>query len=175
MNKAIFLDRDGVINVDTGYVYKKSDFILNDGVIDALEFFSEMGFLIIIVTNQSGIGRGYFSEEEYSILNNYMIKIFRSHSIKITDVFYCPHHPLEHCSCRKPKSKMIEDAIEKHSINRNASYLIGDRHSDIMAGKAARLKKCFLIKGNRHVDINNYYDPIYSCLFEVAKKWKNIA
>ena len=107
MNKAIFLDRDGVINYDHGYVYKISDFRLIEGVVDALKFFQLKKYLLIIVTNQSGIGRGYFTEQEFQEINSHMLSILKNDSININGVYYCPHHPNDNCKCRKPKNYYV--------------------------------------------------------------------
>ena len=110
MNKAIFLDRDGTINVDKGYLYEIDAFELLPGVISALNMFRNLGFLLIIITNQSGIARGYYSERQYHLLNDWMIKMLMSKNVPIDASYYCPHHPDAKidkyridCQCRKPQ------------------------------------------------------------------------
>lgn len=171
MNKAIFLDRDGVINYDHGYVYKISDFRLIEGVVDALKFFQLKKFLLIIVTNQSGIGRGYFTEQEFQEINSHMLRILKNDSININGVYYCPHHPNDNCKCRKPKNYLIEKAIKEYKINRKLSYFVGDKHSDMLASKKSKLKKCFLI--NSHLNNDEPYE-IFKGLNEIASKWDQI-
>lgn len=131
MNKAIFLDRDGTINVDYGYVHEidKLDFI--PGVIDGLKLLEKKGYLLIIVTNQSGIGRGMFDIKTYNKFNNYMLSKLEKEGIHITDVFMCPHTDEEKCECRKPKLKMFYDAIKKYDIDLTKSYAIGDKTRDL--------------------------------------------
>jgi len=144
-NRAIFLDRDGVINVDKGYVYKKEDFIFAPFVFETLRYFVQKGYLLIIVTNQSGIARGYYSEADFLALNDYMLKEFEREDIKISKVYYCPHAPEADCECRKPHAKMLLDAKAEFDIDLEASWLIGDKESDIEAGLNAGVKNLILL------------------------------
>lgn len=145
--KAAFLDRDGVINIDYGYVYLKKDFHLISGVFDALRYLQSLNYQIIIITNQSGIARGYYMEEDFKKISEYMINLLGGKGINIKDVFYCPHHPngkiekyRKECNCRKPKSGMIDAAILKYNIDRKKSILIGNSDSDLEAGKNSKIK-----------------------------------
>lgn len=152
--KAVFLDRDGVINEDFGYVGRVEDFIFIDGVFEALKKLQQKGFLLVIVTNQSGIGRGYYSEEDFLKLSEYMKNELKKGGVTITDIFYCPHHPSKQCSCRKPKPQMILDAAKKYNIDLASSYLVGDKMSDIEAGKSAGIKNLILLdNAKRLIDI----------------------
>ncbi|MDR1285596.1 MAG: D-glycero-beta-D-manno-heptose 1,7-bisphosphate 7-phosphatase [Campylobacteraceae bacterium] len=144
-NKAIFLDRDGVINEDIGYVYKQEDFIFTDGVFEALKYFQKCGYLLFIVTNQSGIARGYYSENDFLSLSQYMLKEFNDNGITITKIYYCPHSPETNCKCRKPNPKMLLDAKKEFNINMSVSWLIGDKISDIEAGLRAGVKNLIYI------------------------------
>ena len=153
-NKVVFLDRDGVINIDKGYVYQKKDFIFINGVIEALQYLQSLNYELIVVTNQSGIARGFFEEKDFKSLSKYMLETLESSNILIKDIFFCPHLPNavikkydKTCSCRKPKSGMIEDAIKKYNVDRENSILIGDSQRDIEAGKSAKIKS-FLFKGD---------------------------
>lgn len=137
MNKAIFLDRDGIINVDKSYVYKIEDFEFCEGIFAALKHFQNLGFLLILITNQSGIGRKYYTSEDFSILSLWMSEQLKQEGIFLTDIFYCPHSPEENCTCRKPKPQMLLDAIAKYNIDPKASWIIGDKPTDIEAGKNA--------------------------------------
>lgn len=137
MNNAIFLDRDGTINVEKDYLYRIEDFEFLPGVIEALKALQSAGFKLIIITNQSGIARGYYSEEDFQKLNAWMIEELLTHGIEIAAVYYCPHHPdakiekyKEDCSCRKPKLGMYEQAIKDFDINLEGSYAIGDKIRD---------------------------------------------
>ncbi|MGE0018197.1 MAG: D-glycero-alpha-D-manno-heptose-1,7-bisphosphate 7-phosphatase [Draconibacterium sp.] len=138
-NKALFIDRDGTINIEKHYVYKKEDFVFMPGIFDLLKHFTDNGYLIFIITNQSGIARGFYSEEDYNRLTSWMLNEFELKGIKITKVYHCPHHPdiTGPCICRKPKPGMILQAIEEFNINPSASVLIGDKKSDILAGENA--------------------------------------
>lgn len=138
-NKALFIDRDGTINIEKHYVYKKEDFVFMHGIFDLLKHFTDNGYLIFIITNQSGIARRFYSEEDYNRLTSWMLNEFELKGIKITKVYHCPHHPdiTGPCNCRKPKPGMILQAIKEFNINPSASVLIGDKKSDILAGENA--------------------------------------
>ena len=153
MKKAIFLDRDGTINVEKDYIYKSEDLVFEEGTIDALKTFKNLGYILIVVSNQSGIARGYFTEEDLNIFNNNMNEILKKNGVEITEFYCCPHHPdgIEEykkiCECRKPNNKMIEDAIKKYNIDREKSYMIGDKTSDIGAGLKSNLKTVLVKTG----------------------------
>jgi len=129
--KAIFLDRDGVINQDIGYLHEIDKFKFIDGVFDLCKKFIKSNYLLIIVTNQSGIARGYYTVSDFNKLNNWMLKRFKENGITISAVYFCPHGPDDNCSCRKPKSGMILDAAVHHNIDLENSWLIGDKFRDI--------------------------------------------
>ncbi len=143
--RAIFLDRDGVINEDRGYVHKIEDFIFLSGVFEALRAFLDMGYKLFIVTNQSGIGRGYYSEDDFKKLTDWMLDELAKKKIAIEEVFYCPHHPDEGCGCRKPEPGMIWEAAKKYGIDLKNSWMIGDKPSDIEAAKRAGVGSQILI------------------------------
>ena len=153
MNKAIFLDRDGTINVEKDYIYKCEDLVFEEGSVEALKTFKNLGYILIVVSNQSGIARGYFTEEDLNIFNNNMNEILKKNGVEITEFYCCPHHPdgigeyKKVCECRKPNNKMIEDAIKKYNIAREKSYMIGDKTSDIGAGLKSNLKTVLVKTG----------------------------
>ena len=118
MNKAIFLDRDGTINVDFGYVYKTQELELLPGVAEALRIFQELGYLLIVITNQSGIGRGYFTLEDAEQFNQALAQELEKHGVILNDFYTCPHVPEEHCECRKPSPFMVTEAMKKYDIDR---------------------------------------------------------
>ena len=153
MKKVIFLDRDGTINVEKDYIYKSEDLVFEEGSIEALKTFKNLGYILIVVSNQSGIARGYFTEADLNIFNNNMNEILKKNGVEITEFYCCPHHPdgigkyKKVCECRKPNNKMIEDAIEKYNIDRAKSYMIGDKISDIGAGLKSNLKTVLVKTG----------------------------
>ena len=153
MKKVIFLDRDGTINVEKDYIYKSEDLVFEEGSIEALKTFKNLGYILIVVSNQSGIARGYFTEADLNIFNNNMNEILKKNGVEITEFYCCPHHPdgigkyKKVCECRKPNNKMIEDAIEKYNIDRAKSYIIGDKISDIGAGLKSNLKTVLVKTG----------------------------
>jgi len=152
MKKALFLDRDGVINIDKGYVYKIEDIEFIEEIFNICKYYQKKGYLIIIITNQSGIARGYYTQEDFFRLMDWMKIELKKRGVFITDVFFCPHHPDENCECRKPKPGMILKAKEKYNLDLENSILIGDKNSDIEAGKQAGIKK--LIKVNNDYNKN---------------------
>ncbi len=132
--KAIFLDRDGVVNVEKDYLYKIEDFEFIDGLFEALQYLKSLGFLFFVITNQSGIGRGYYQEEDFLNLTKWMIEQFQQKGIEISQVEYCPHSPEVECNCRKPKTGMIEKIAQNFQIDFQNSWIIGDKESDIECG-----------------------------------------
>lgn len=146
MNRpALFLDRDGVINVDHGYVGRVADFELIEGVLDALRTASARGYALIIVTNQSGIGRGYFTQAEYQALESHICQLLASEGIELTAVYHCPHLPDANCDCRKPRPGMILRAAREHDIDLAKSVMIGDKQSDAEAAWASGIGRVELV------------------------------
>jgi len=154
--KAIFLDRDGIINKDKGYLFKIEDFEFIDGIFEILKYFQEKEYLIFIITNQSGINRGIYDLKDFSILTKWMIKEFNIRQINITSVYFCPHKHEEGCECRKPKAKMIFDAEKKYNLDLSNSILIGDKKSDIEAGIKAGIKNLFLFSKSYMIIENKF-------------------
>lgn len=152
MNKAIFLDRDGTLNVDYGYVYEIDRFKFIEGSIEALKQLKDMGYLLVVVTNQSGIARGYFSEREFLQLTEWMDWSLADRGVDLDGIYYCPHHPdgqgdyKQDCDCRKPKAGMLLQAIRELKIDPARSLMVGDKLEDLQAGKSAGLKCSVLVK-----------------------------
>lgn len=140
MNKAVFLDRDGTINVDFGYVHKIEDLEFLPGAIEALRIFQELGFLLIVITNQSGISRGYYTLKDAEAFNRAMAQKLEEQGIILKDFFTCPHSPEEDCECRKPSPFMVMKAIKKHNIDPSRSYMFGDKKSDVECGERSNIK-----------------------------------
>jgi D-glycero-D-manno-heptose 1,7-bisphosphate phosphatase len=145
--KAVFLDRDGTINEDVGYLYKKEDLAFIPGAIDAMNMLQE-DFLLFIITNQQGISQGVFSEEDFLCFNEEFLEILKKNGINITEVFHCPHTKEENCICRKPKTFFIEKAAEKYCLDIKNSYMIGDHSSDIETGIVLDIKTIYLLSGH---------------------------
>ena len=144
--KAIFLDRDGVINIDVNYLYRINDFEFIEGIFEVCHHFQNLGYSIIIVTNQSGIARDLYKDEDFQVLTNWMIKEFMKNNITILDTYYCPHGPESKCNCRKPKPGMLIEAKIKHNINMKNSWMIGDKEVDIKAANDAGIKNTILVR-----------------------------
>jgi D-glycero-D-manno-heptose 1,7-bisphosphate phosphatase len=143
MNKAIFLDRDGVINRKGSgyYVFREEEFLLNRGVTEALKYFISKGYLLIIITNQGGIARGIFTVTHLEKLHAYMTQQLKAFNIEIAEIFYCPHHPeVSTCSCRKPGTLLFEQAISKYNIDPKLSFMIGDSDIDVQAAEKKKIK-----------------------------------
>lgn len=153
MNRALFLDRDGVINVEKDYLYKIKDFEFIDGIFDLCRYYQKHGFIIVVVTNQSGIDRGYYTKEDFDILTSWMVKEFSSNNIDIKKVYYCPHHPKisGECSCRKPNPGMLLRASKELNIDLKNSIIIGDKERDVEAGINAGLTTTYLFDESNNV------------------------
>ncbi len=151
MNKAVFLDRDGVINRNDKnyYVYRIDDFHLNKGIPETLKKIEENGFLIILISNQSGIAKGIYTQSETEQVHDHLRSRLLKDGIELTEIYYCPHHPdRQKCFCRKPESLMIEKALARFDIDPGKSWMIGDSDRDVEAGKKAGLQT-ILVKRNQ--------------------------
>jgi D-glycero-D-manno-heptose 1,7-bisphosphate phosphatase len=159
MKKALFLDRDGVINVDHGYVSRIEDFEFVDGILDFIKTAQAKGYLPIIVTNQSGIGRGYYKAEEFEILTEWMLEEMRRAGIVIdrSQVFHCPHDPETGCDCRKPMPGMLLEAAGRFEIDLENSWMIGDKPSDIEAARRAGVGHTWLTEKNRKIEMKELH------------------
>lgn len=145
--KGLFLDRDGVVNYDTGYVFQVSEFKFMPGVFELCLSAQKLGYRLIVVTNQAGIARGYYSESEFLSLTAWVEEEFRSRGIEIADTYYCPHHEDFNgaCDCRKPAPGMILKAAQALEIDLEASVFIGDKPSDMLAAIRAGVPNRWLI------------------------------
>lgn len=147
MNKALFLDRDGVVNVEKNYVYKIEDFEFMPGIFDLCKKYQNQGYLIIIFTNQAGIARGFYTEKDFQILTTWMVEQFQQNGVKISNVYHCPHHPdfTGECECRKPNPGMLLKADKDFNIDFENSIVVGDKQSDLEAGKRCGIKELYHI------------------------------
>jgi|FLOH01.1.fsa_nt_gi D-glycero-D-manno-heptose 1,7-bisphosphate phosphatase len=171
MNKALFLDRDGVVNIDIDYLYKIEDFKFIDGIIPLCRYYQNLGYLIFVVTNQSGIARGRYSEYDFDILTSWMVSQFAKSNIEIKKVYHCPHHPEVSgiCNCRKPNPGMILDAAKEYDLDLKKSILIGDKERDIEAGLNAGLIETYLFDESNSVKLSKATE-IVSKLDDIWKK-----
>ena len=143
IRKAVFLDRDGVLNKELGdYVCKIEDFKVLEHNFLALKELQSRGYLLIVITNQGGLAKGWYSEETLGLMHDHLRTTYADHGIHLADIYYCRHHPEYNgnCLCRKPGSIMLEKAIARFSIDAGSSYFIGDRERDVIAGEAAGVK-----------------------------------
>jgi len=150
--KTIFLDRDGVVNKETNYLYKIDDCEFIDGIFDACLYFQKLGYKIIIISNQSGIARGYYTESDYKKLTQWLLCQFENNNIDILDTFHCPHGPDSNCDCRKPKPGMFIKAKNKYNIDMKNSWMIGDTETDIQAAISAGVKNTILVRSGHIID-----------------------
>ena len=142
MNKAVFLDRDGVLIRERGeYNYLPQHCIINKGVIEALKFLQSRDFLLVIISNQSGVAKGVYTIDDVEQLHKKLLSVFEENGITLSEIYYCPHHPDNGlCLCRKPLPQMLEKALARFDINSSMSFLIGDAERDAQAAQAAGVK-----------------------------------
>ncbi|OEF23901.1 D-glycero-beta-D-manno-heptose 1,7-bisphosphate 7-phosphatase [Vibrio rumoiensis] len=155
---AVFIDRDGVINVDHGYVSKVDDFEYIDGVFDATKALKDLGYQLVLVTNQSGIARGYYTEKEFLRLTEWMDWNFVDQGVEFDGFYYCPHHPegsvekyTQVCDCRKPEAGMLVSAQEELDINMASSVMVGDKADDMKAAISAGVETRILVRSGKEV------------------------
>ncbi len=155
---AVFLDRDGTINVDTGYVHKVDDFQFIENAIEAMQSIKQMGYALIIVTNQAGIARGMYTEEQFMHLTEWMDWSLADRGVDLDGIYYCPHHPegtveefRQVCNCRKPAPGMLLDAQKYLKIDMGNSYMVGDKLDDMLAGRAAEVGTTVLVRTGKPV------------------------
>ena len=156
MNKAVFIDRDGVINNDEGcyYIYKPADFKLNDGIVENICALKKAGFLLIIISNQGGISKGIYKKTDTDLLHNMLRERIKRIGCQIDEIYYCPHHQdIENCLCRKPESLLLEKAIARFNIDVTQSFFIGDSERDIEAAEKVCIKGILVRKNSNIVKI----------------------
>ena len=148
MKKAVFLDRDGVINVERGYTHRLEDFVILPDLIEVLQLLQNNGYLLIVVSNQSGIAKGLYKQSDVETIHQFMLNEFTKSGIRLSEIYYCVHHPdVSRCICRKPDSLFIEKALARFDIDAKQSYFIGDKERDVEAGEKAGVKG-ILIEAN---------------------------
>ena len=183
---AVFLDRDGTINEEVGYINHPDQLVLFPFASESIRIINNLGLKVIIVTNQSGIARGYFDESQLKKIHRHMIDILTNDGARIDGIYYCPHHPLEgkgqyltECNCRKPKPGMITQAAKDHQIDLTKSYMVGDRFNDIRFAKRMNLKSAFVMTGYGREEYTYQReewpfmpDIIGETVFDIAKQIK---
>lgn len=145
MTRAVFIDRDGVIVEDPGYVHKLEDFKLIPNSVEGLKLLKN--YKLFIITNQSGIGRGYYKFEDFLNYSNRVLKELEKHKIKIEKTYYCPHKPEDNCECRKPKTRFLKEAEKDFDVDLKKSFVIGDRKGDFEMGRNAGCKTIHVLTG----------------------------
>ena len=161
--RALFLDRDGIVNVDHGYVSAIDNFEFSKGIFELMKSFKDAGYLLFVITNQSGIGRGYYSESDFQKLTQWMMKALQKQGITIEKVFHCPHTPDDHCHCRKPNTGMIEEALSEYPLDLERSWMIGDKASDITLAANAGIQNSIYIGEGRSPQATLSFATVDAC------------
>jgi D-glycero-D-manno-heptose 1,7-bisphosphate phosphatase len=182
MSPALFLDRDGVINQEINYLHRIEDFEFIPGIFSACRFFQARGYRLIVVTNQAGIGRGYYSEADFHTLNSWMLAQFQRQGIHITHTYFSPYHPTEGIGSyrcdhadRKPNPGMLHRAQQDWQIDLSQSILVGDKESDIQAGLRAGLSQTILVRSGHKIDeTNTRASAIVDSLAELPGLWPDL-
>ncbi|WP_294461197.1 D-glycero-beta-D-manno-heptose 1,7-bisphosphate 7-phosphatase [uncultured Ruminobacter sp.] len=180
---AVFLDRDGVINVEKDYVYTIDEFEFIEDSIEALKIIQDKGYALVVVTNQSGIARGYYTEEDFLKLTEWMDWCLIDRGVTLDGIYYCPHHPEKgigkykvDCNCRKPKAGLIFDAVNQLDIDLGRSVMVGDKVSDIECGKNAGIKRNYLVRSGHAISAEDEKKAtgVYKDLMALAKDLADI-
>ena len=180
---AVFLDRDGVINVEKDYVYTIDEFEFIEDSIEALKILQDKGYALVVVTNQSGIARGYYTEEDFLKLTEWMDWCLIDRGVTLDGIYYCPHHPEKgigkykvDCNCRKPKAGLIFDAVKQLDIDLGRSVMVGDKVSDIECGKNAGIKRNYLVRSGHAISAEDEKKAtgVYKDLMALAKDLADI-
>jgi len=160
VKKALFLDRDGVINIDHGYVYEIEKFHFVDGIVDLVSRAVNEGYIPIVITNQSGIGRGYYSEDDFERVTSFMLERFAERGVHMDRdaIFHCPHAPEDECDCRKPRPGMILEASSRFDIDLPSSIMIGDKTSDMEAAERAGVGRKILVEKDKKIEWERLFD-----------------
>ncbi len=167
--QAVFLDRDGTINVEKEYLFRPEDFEFTPGAVEAIKILNHAGYLVIVVTNQSGVARGYYKESDVLHLHKYIDNLLNARGARVDSWYYCPHHPNgidpynEICNCRKPMPGMLLQAAAEHSIQLSKSWMVGDKIADIEAGMAAGCRPLLVLTGYGSEIVNELPSDIPVC------------
>jgi len=164
-NRAVFLDRDGTLNIDKGYVHRIEDWEWIPGAMEAMVALKNAGFLLIVITNQAGIARGYYDENAMNIMHSKVNEELKSHGATIDGFYHCPHHPdfSGACECRKPNPGLLFKAMRDFDIDRNHSWMIGDKASDIQAGLSAGVSPILILTGYGQTESTQVKNDVIRC------------
>lgn len=173
LNKAVFVDRDDTINRDVHYCSRPEDFELLLTVGTGIRLLNREGFKVVVITNQSGIARGYFTEEMLERIHQKMVDELAKYGAQVDAIFYCPHHPDEGCECRKPKPKLTYQAIKQLHIDPRQSFIIGDRLMDVELARAIGCKSVMIPSepGKEELKNSSVFPDYIALDFESAAKW----
>lgn len=173
--RALFLDRDGVINVDKGYVGRKEDFEFIDGIFDVAKYAHSLGYLLVIVTNQAGIARGLYTEDQFMKLMDWVTSKFEERGVSIAGVYFCPYHPQGRIEAyrresfdRKPSPGMFFRASKELGIDLSQSIMIGDKSSDLIAAMRAGIPSRILISTYSAIDASKYFAVVFDRLRSIS-------
>lgn len=183
LHRAVFLDRDGVICAERGYLYRREDFAFLPGVLDGMRLFVQHGYMLTVVTNQSGIARGYFTEEDYAALTRHMQDELDRAGIRLAGIRHCPHLPdakvagfRQVCPCRKPEPGMVQDLARDLGLDLAMSVLVGDKGSDVLAGRAAGVGRCMLVRSGHALSASDealadgVFDDLLACASAITSQ-----
>lgn len=180
LRRAAFLDRDGVINRDTGYLHRWEDFEFLPGVLGAMKRLHDAGHALVVVTNQSGIARGFYSEDDYQALTAQMRRAMEAAGAPPLAVYHCPHHPAGRvpafaidCDCRKPRPGLLLHAAQEHGLDLHSSFMVGDKLADVQAARAAGAGRAFLVRSGQALEpgadvaADAVFDDLAACVDSV--------
>jgi D-glycero-D-manno-heptose 1,7-bisphosphate phosphatase len=181
LRRSAFLDRDGVVSIERGYLYRRDDFAFVPGALDGMRLLSQKGYLLTVITNQSGIARGYFTEEDYAALTRHMVAELGKAGLRLAGIRHCPHLPdakvaayRQECECRKPAPGMILQLAQALHLDLAASVLVGDKASDVQAGRAAGVGRCILVRSGHELSAadqalaDGVFEDLYACARAIA-------
>ena len=179
MKKTVFLDRDGTINIEKNYLYRIEDFEFIKGAPEAIALFKKMDYQVIVITNQAGVARGYYTENNVHVLHQYINEQLKKWNTCIDAFYYCPHHPTEgigkyriECKCRKPKTGLLQRAYKDFQVDKQNSWMIGDNKGDVEAGNQFGLKT-ILVRTGYGIEVEQKkscrYDYVVDNIYEAAK------
>lgn len=168
---AVFLDRDGTINVDTGYLSDPEELVLLAGSVEGIKKLNDRGVKVIVITNQSGVGRGYFGEEAVAKVNARLSELLALEGARVDAVYYCPHRPDEECTCRKPRNGLLLKAAEEHGVDLSRSFMVGDKASDVELARSCKARGVLVLTGDGMEEISKmarFPDHVAGDLLEAA-------